>query len=124
MPEPPADLHPEVKAQWDRAGALLLPTGVLTTLDGYALLILVRAAADYLNLFGKAPPGSDVLATDEGKLYWNPFAAARDKAEARLLRMLAEFGLTPVSREKIRGAPPADETDPFEALLNGAATSN
>ncbi len=118
-PDPPADLPEAVKAQWDRAVALLAPTGVLTVLDGLALLVLCRAAADYLAACEKVKPGDDVL---DGCR--NLMASARDKAEARLLKMLCEFGMTPSSRARLRAPPPAGNSDPLEKLLHGQGTDN
>lgn len=106
VPDPPATLHPDIKAQWDKVGALLNGMGVLTKADGSALLLLARAAADFLTYSDAAPPGSDVLMSDEGNAYWNMAAAARDKAESRLLRMLVEFGLTPSSRTRVAAIKP------------------
>lgn len=125
MPAPPVNLPEKVRAQWDHAGALLLPTGILTELDGLALLALCRAAADYLAYCELAPVGGDVLLSDDGGMYWNQAAAARDKAEARLLKMLAEFGLTPSSRARLGLAAPDEGPDAFETWLkNGAAVEN
>src|SRR2546429_7798185 len=71
IPRPPTKLPERVKAVWDKAGRLLKDMGVLTVADGFALLVLCRAAADYLAYCEAAPVGSDVLLTQEKAAYWN-----------------------------------------------------
>jgi P27 family predicted phage terminase small subunit len=100
VPVPPADCPERIRDLWTQIVAVL-PPGVVTLADSLALLMLAGAAADFIAYRNAAPPGTDVLASDDGNAYWNLVAAARDKAEARLRSLLAEFGLTPSSRSRL-----------------------
>ena len=123
---------------WKRLSKLLLGMGILTTADEDALALVCEAWADYRRACAGIEEmrelGGEVLPVfeedAEGKLVpvpgaqrVNSWVAIRNAAWARFVKLLPEFGLTPSSRARVKGAPP-ETADPFEALLNGTGTAN
>ena len=95
IPEQPAWLTPEGKKQWDILVNLLKGTGYLTTLDGIPLGGLAELIAE---------------------LAENPKALSVGKL-TQLRLLMGDFGLTPVSRAKIKLPTKNDKpNNPFEGM--------
>jgi len=60
--------------------------------------------------------GPTLVSTETGNLYQNPWQSVANKRFDQLRRMLAEFGLTPASRSRLRIGE-TEEQDELEALL-------
>lgn len=101
---PPAHLTPEARALWEEIVPTLEAARILTVLDAVALEVLVDSILDYRK-----------SRTDDKRA---AFAAGTGK---RLLRVLAEFGLTPSARSRILAVPPADG-DGFAEFLRAKPT--
>lgn len=123
-PQPP-HLRPEAARVWGDLCQVLEGMGVLTLADGVALEMLCEAYADWrdardqIEIHGLTqvrwmvdPEGHMVV----GGIAPRPEVAMADKAWRRFHAMVAEFGLTPSSRTRVRAEKPA-EVDPLEALL-------
>jgi phage terminase small subunit len=124
IPELPFEMPPAVMDFWDRLAEPLAASGRLSPSQGLSFAILCRAAADYAIYCQKVAPGNDTSKPGKDKRGrkrngggWNIAASARDKAEARLLTMLREFGLTPLSALKVPQSQPA-EKDELEEFLS------
>jgi P27 family predicted phage terminase small subunit len=132
----PTWLSAEAKAEWRRIVPELKRLGLLTTVDRTALACYCQAHAELVQATRtldkegrvvKVP----VVAWDKGsgthevvghKLQTHPAVRLQRDAFGRVKQFLAEFGLTPASRSRLR-TPEAEggETDPFQELLNRAA---
>ncbi len=102
LPQPPLPLSRLARKEWERIGGLLLSLRILTELD-------LSALAAYCVVYGRwveaendlrrrgvmvpAKPGSK-------NLILNPFLSVSNKALQQMLRLLAEFGLTPSTRTR------------------------
>ena len=122
IPDPPIRLTGKTKDAWNYLAPILLELGVLTQVDGMGLLVLCRAAADYLASLKKVASGNDVK-TKKGQDYWNMRSSALAKSEARLLKLLGEFGLTPGARSRLRLQPKEEEDDELGRMIDGKARS-
>lgn len=134
-PKPPSGVPPIPKhfdkmgKYWfKRIGEELDTVGVMTTLDGKALELLIEAYTEYrhhcdtLEREGYTYAVYSEEEPDEGKereiRMIKPHPAAVMKADAwkRIRAMLAEFGMTPASRSKVGAKGPA-EVDPLDEFL-------
>ena len=107
LPEPPLLLSRVARQEWIRTGGLLLRARVLTEADLTALMVYcvvygrwVEAENDLLRR------GVMVPAKPRSKnLVQNPLLSIANKALQQMVRLLAEFGLTPSTRTGIVAAP-------------------
>jgi len=127
-PKPPSGVPPipkhfskQEKYWFKRIAQDLDKTGVLTTLDGMALELLIGAYVEWRK-------HRDVI-DQEGETYKvetmtgdvmikaHPRVAMLADAWKRLRGMMAEFGMTPSSRSKINAGGEVED-DPLDAFLN------
>lgn len=112
---PAAITRPAARAAWARIGKILSEMGSLSTADGPALQRLAETFADVadlqrrMNNYGSPTylAGAEVdakgnLIPGTGMIRAYPEAAMLSDADRRLRAMLAEFGLTPASRTRIK----------------------
>src|SRR5258708_4606158 len=105
IPEPPTRLAGAVKAAWEYLIPLVASEVVLKLSDSPQLYTLCRAWADYLAAGRKIPHGRDGVTKRGGAQSWNNRASARDKAEARCIKLATEFGLSPLERQHVETKP-------------------
>lgn len=126
-PKPPSGVPPIPKhfdkmgKYWfKRIGEELDAIGVMTTLDGKALELLIEAYTEYRQhcdvLAEEGYTYKTVSATGEEIVKAHPAAVMKSDAWKRIRAMLAEFGMTPASRSKVGAKGPA-EADPLEEFL-------
>ena len=112
MPECPIELNERARAVWDGLGKILVRLGILTEVDGLAFAALCQEWARYVDL----SDNKDLVQTFEsGARQVAPEVSASHKCLTQLLRLFAEFGLTPSSRARLSIGP--SETDDFEDLI-------
>lgn len=126
-PKPPSGVPPVPKRldkmgkYWfKRIGQELDAVGVMTTLDGKALELLIEAYTEYRQhcdvLTEEGYTYKTVSATGEDIVKAHPAAVMKSDAWKRIRAMLSEFGMTPASRSKVGASGPA-EADPLEEFL-------
>jgi len=126
-PKPPSGVPPIPKhfdkmgKYWfKRIGEELDAVGVMTTLDGKALELLIEAYTEYRQhcdvLAEEGYTYKTVSATGEDIVKAHPAAVMKSDAWKRIRAMLAEFGMTPASRSKVGAKGPA-EVDPLKEFL-------
>jgi P27 family predicted phage terminase small subunit len=126
-PKPPSGVPPTPKhfdkmgKYWfKRIGDELAAVGVMTTLDGKALELLIEAYTEYRQhcevLAEQGYTYKTVSATGEDIVKAHPAAVMKSDAWKRIRAMLTEFGMTPASRSKVGAKGPA-EVDPLEEFL-------
>ncbi len=103
LPQPPLPLSSNARREWVRTGGMLLRTGILTELDLSALAAYCVVYGRWVEAEGDVRRrGVMVPAKPRSKnLVQNPFLAIANKALQQMLRLLAEFGLTPSTRTRI-----------------------
>ncbi len=93
---------------WRRLARQLAAAGVSTELDSIALRALCESYVTYEDACEKVHKSGSVNAQfdAEGHLvgipYQNPYLAVRNRALDHILKMLAEFGMTPSSRTRVK----------------------
>jgi P27 family predicted phage terminase small subunit len=139
LPAPPQDLEQAALKAWNEFGGWLVEAQFLARLDLPALWLLCDLFAEVVRLRADAAgvvaaTGSLVVERDMGEagvmLYTHPIAHQLRAARRELLVALREFGMTPSSRVRVRGAgggtrpsrqDPRAEFRPSLSVLDAAA---
>lgn len=109
IPECPDHLQGEARKEWNRITTELYTLGILTNIDRAALALYCAAWADYLYASNRVDEEGDVITSIKGGKYQNPWVGIKTSAMDRVLRIAAEFGMTPASRARIKVDKPSEE---------------
>lgn len=106
-PSPPAHMTDKGRETWGYVSGLLDRMGILTEVDAVGLELLCEAYADLLKARDELDAfGSDYYETvnqSGGVMHRaHPAVAVRNDAERRIKAWLAEFGMTPSARSRVR----------------------
>jgi P27 family predicted phage terminase small subunit len=109
IPECPAHLQGEARAEWDRLTQLLDEYGMVSEADRGALAMICTlwgryvAAETVIEAAAKKLPGSYGLFVKSPNDFpvQSPWLAVSNKAMEKYHQMCAEFGLTPSSRARV-----------------------
>lgn len=123
--QPPENLLPEARAEWDRVADDLVAAGLITVADLASLAIYCTAygrwvqAERLLAALAKADPITEGLTiqTPNGAVIQNPLLGIRNKAAADLMKAAAELGMTPSARSRVQAAAPSRQ-DPADHFFN------
>lgn len=99
---------------WDRIVPKLLALGVLTELDGEALALYCVTHSRWRMAVEEIRESGVTATTGLGSPKTNPAVAVASQCERLLAAILVEFGLTPVSRSRVKtDAAPQDALADF-----------
>ena len=98
---PPHLTGKEAKAEWRRITKILADVGVLSKIDGLALALYCDAHAAYVQAKREIEQSGFTVLTHNGSPVQRPAVAVMHRCRADMLKLLAEFGMTPASRTKI-----------------------
>ena len=113
---PPDHLSDIAKQAWQQAVDLLDSMGLFSQADAVALELFCSSYSDYREAEDNVRKYGKVLKSPKNYMYQSPFVGLKNTAHEQCLRLLAEFGMTPVSRARL-GATAAAPSDEFEAFL-------
>jgi P27 family predicted phage terminase small subunit len=111
-PDPPAHLDEAARGKWDEMVATAERMGTLTQAEGEALAIYCQAYSRMRKAEKALLEHGLVVDCANGGLKSNPALRVIESCEAVMLRIIAEFGLTPSSRSKVA----ARDEAPVDAL--------
>lgn len=111
--EPPQELSPDARAEWDRVRKLLLDAGIVSVLDTAALVAYCETYATWADATQKVRKTGAVLKKGNGDLYRNPFLRVANDAQDRMIKLMAEFGMTPSSRTRVSARKDKPKDDPW-----------
>ena len=122
-PEPrtptcPRALGPEARKEWQRLARELSSLGLLTRIDRGALAAYCQAHALWLEAVQAIGRYGTMVKSPNGFPMQSPYVALANRQVDLMVRIAAEFGMTPSSRSRIRTAERPPE-DPFDAFLQG-----
>lgn len=121
MPPVPEHLNRYAEDAWHRLGRLLLGAGLLTSADTIGLEMLCQSYGSWVHALGMiAKTGGEVLVSDAGNYYQNPWFHVANKAYDQMMRMLAQFGLTPAERSRVVAQVRKQEMSLAEMLFSEA----
>jgi len=115
---PPGHLSRHAKKFWRTLTAQLVEAGVLKAPDRLAWECLCESYATIIEAQAVIAAEGLLLPGRKGELVKNPASSVLSAARQHFRLACGEFGLTPVSRERL-GLPEPDLTDPISQLLNG-----
>jgi len=120
-PSAPSHMSDKARETWGYVTGLLDRMGILTEVDALALEMLCEAYADFLAASATLKElGSDYYETtnQSGSTMYraHPALAKKQDADRRIRGWLAEFGMTPSARSRVK-ADGEQEEDPAEAYF-------
>lgn len=120
-PSAPAHVSDKARETWGYVTSILDGMGVLTKADALALEVLCEAYADYLTARAELRAfGSNYYETVNqtgGVMHRaHPAVAVMQDADRRIKAWLAEFGMTPSARSRVKGEAEGEE-DPAAAYF-------
>ena len=119
LPEPPAHLNVEACREWVRTGMLLLKSGLLTELDMGALAVYCVAYSRWADAEERIRDhGPIVEAPGTGYPSQSPYVQIANKAMEQMMKIHAEFGMTPSSRTRVKPAKSSENDNPLAKYLN------
>ena len=112
----PACLGDEARKEWQRLAKELAALGLLTGLDRGMLAAYCQAHALWTEAVASIGRYGTMVKSPNGFPMQSPYVAVADERVDVMVRIAAEFGMTPCSRTRIRVGDKAPE-DPFEVFL-------
>lgn len=117
IPECPPHLEGEAKKEFARITQELLKLKIIAEIDRAALVAYCQAWGDYIKATKEIKKEGEVLYSDKGNAYINPWKNLQTSAMDRMLRFSAEFGMTPSSRSRIKVDTPTSEDEMAKYLF-------
>ena len=109
---PPARLSPEAAHLWLSEAVPLVDTGIVTIADVSMLCDMLELIVDYRRLRAEIG-GQFIIEGAEGQPVRHPaWSICRDML-GQINSMRRDFGLSPLSREKLPAKPKQEEENPF-----------
>jgi P27 family predicted phage terminase small subunit len=118
IPLCPNHLKGAARTEWNTLTKELHALGLISNVDRAALAICCTAWADYVKAVNKLVKEGEVIISDKGGMYQNPWVAIKKRSMDQVMKFYAEFGMTPSSRSRVKVDTP-DEEDEMAALLFG-----
>lgn len=108
-PEPPADLSPEARAEWNRVVEVLAAQDRLATVDRALLVVYVDAIANERKTAAQLATEGFVTRSGQGALVPHPLVAINARFARTAIALADRFGIGTLARERLRpAAPPKD----------------
>ena len=101
-PRCPHHLTGPARQKWAAMVRDLRAANIVTRLDGDALALYCVLWARWVAAEKDVRERGEVLTSDEGGQYQNPYLAIANRALRELGRLAGEFGLTPSSRSRVK----------------------
>ena len=118
IPDCPDHLEGAARTEWNRITRQLKELGMISKIDRAALAICCTAWADYVKACNKLKKEGEVIISENGGLYQNPWVAIKKRSMDQVLKFYAEFGMTPSSRSRVKVETPGEEEE-MEGFLFG-----
>lgn len=111
VPVCPPHLKGAARTEWNRLVAELSEMKLLAKADRAELALCCSAWAMYVKACGKIEKEGEVIISDKGGMYQNPWVAIRNRSMEQAHKYYTEFGLTPSSRARVKVDSPTDEEE-------------
>jgi P27 family predicted phage terminase small subunit len=124
---PPPELSDDAKVEWGRVSGALFRCGLLSAIDRAALSAYCQAYGRWMlaeraiaRMAASDPVTNGLMVkTKNGNIIQNPLVGVANKAMNDMVRIAAEFGMTPSARSRIDAQPAADagRADPADEFF-------
>lgn len=118
IPDCPAHLTGPARTEWKRITAELVKLKIISLVDRAALTAYCMAWGQLVQATNKLKKEGEVIISEKGGMYQNPWVAIRNRAMDQVVKIGAEFGMTPSSRSRIHADVPTEE-DEMQKFLFG-----
>lgn len=116
-PACPKHLSKKAKAVWRKVAPLLEDAGIIAKLDGIALEMLCEAYAKWQTANESLDREGLVQVGPNGGFFQNPNLAIANRAMDQVKSFLAEFGMTPSERSRLKiDKKSKKQDDPWEGF--------
>lgn len=119
VPDCPPHLSDVAHEEWHRLAQALYDMGVLTIVDRAALAAYCQSYARWVEAEEKMRETPAMLRTPSGYVQQSPWMSVANKQLELMGRYMAELGMTPASRSRVKAyeAPPAKPVDKIELVV-------
>jgi P27 family predicted phage terminase small subunit len=111
IPSCPNHLTGVAKQEWNRVTKELAKLGLITNVDRAALAAYCTAYKDYVRAENELKEGGQVIFTEKGGAYQNPWVGIKNSAIEKMIKIGVEFELTPSSRVRLQVEKPNEENE-------------
>jgi P27 family predicted phage terminase small subunit len=118
VPNCPRHLKGPAQTEWKRLIVELREMKLLSRVDRAELSLCCSAWGMYVKACGKIEKEGEVIISDKGGMYQNPWVAIRNRSMEQVHKFYTEFGLTPSSRARVKIETPTAEEE-LETMLTG-----
>jgi P27 family predicted phage terminase small subunit len=109
--DPPEFLSDLAKKHWDGVFQIISDAGILSVHDLMAFTVLCHNVGEWIELTELQKKHGMFAKDNMGIMRTTPFFRMSAKVQDRLLKLFAEFGLTPASRERVKRLNPKKPKD-------------
>ena len=111
VPPCPKELDTEARREWRRITRELKAVGLISRLDRAALASYCAAWSRFLSAQTELAKSGPVVKSPSGFPILNPYLSVLNAAVKQLNALLAELGLSPAARTRIRAEPPESPSE-------------
>ena len=111
IPICPPHLNGSARTEWTRITHELHALKILPRIDRAALVAYCQAWGDYVKACNKLKKEGEVIISDKGGMYQNPWVSIKNRSMDQLVKISAEFGMTPSSRARVKVETPTEEDE-------------
>jgi P27 family predicted phage terminase small subunit len=104
--DPPEWLQGDARAEWINKAAMLDRLGLLTEADLHALELYCQTYAQWREAQRMIDQFGLIVQSTKGFPAMSPWLHVAHMAQAQMMKLLIEFGLTPSSRSRVASAKP------------------
>lgn len=111
IPICPPHLNGSARTEWKRITHELHALKIISRIDRAALVAYCQAWGDYVKACNKLKKEGEVIISDKGGMYQNPWVSIKNRSMDQLVKISAEFGMTPSSRARVKVETPTEEDE-------------
>jgi P27 family predicted phage terminase small subunit len=111
IPPCPQHLKGPARTEWDRITKELVKLKMISNLDRASLVAYCSAWGDYVKACNKLTTQGEVIISEAGNVYQNPWVGIKNKSMEKIVKISAEFGMTPSSRSRLKVETPTEEDE-------------
>jgi P27 family predicted phage terminase small subunit len=115
LPDCPDHLNAAARAEWHRIAEILVRMGVVSQIDRAVLAAYCQAYGRWVEAEEKLRETPVMMRTPSGYVQQNPWLGIVNRQLDLMARFMAELGLTPASRSRIRAM--ADQEEPVTVIF-------